>query len=175
MVGILKALPGTQLERRLIQEGRMLFECGGDNFSRPNFITKIDETTLLHEYACLLEEIYQPRSYFKRALRTLKRTTKGQSHFKLSPAFALACLLRSLFYQGILADYRGEYWKYLWHALRQSPKLIPYAIRFAIQGEHMIRYTRDDVLPRLLNDLAMLQQTEEQQKIDTSTTNALAS
>src|SRR5215831_1497846 len=38
MVGLLTALPGTQLERRLAAEGRLLHESGGDNFGRTNFV-----------------------------------------------------------------------------------------------------------------------------------------
>ncbi|HEX8951147.1 MAG TPA: radical SAM protein, partial [Polyangia bacterium] len=42
MVGILIALPGTQLERRLEREGRLVHESGGDNFMRTNFVTTLD-------------------------------------------------------------------------------------------------------------------------------------
>ena len=47
MVGILSALPNTQLSRRLRKEGRLRASHDGDAFSRPNFDTRLDEIELL--------------------------------------------------------------------------------------------------------------------------------
>jgi hypothetical protein len=153
MVGLLKALPGTQLERRLTQEGRMLQDDSSNNFCRPNFVTKMSDTQLLHGYAHMLEKIYSPRAYFKRASRLIELRKDKNPSFKLGPKFALNCLLRSVFYQGVVGKYRQEYWQYLLHILSKTPKQIPQAIRLAIQGEHVIRYTREEVLPRLRHEI----------------------
>jgi radical SAM superfamily enzyme YgiQ (UPF0313 family) len=77
MVGLLTALPGTQLTRRLAREGRLPDEysvlrpgevdqaSGGLNFTptRPR-------AEILDDYAAILKRLYAPRSYFDR-VRTL--------------------------------------------------------------------------------------------------------
>jgi len=51
---------GTQLERRLIREGRMLERSSGETFGRTNFRTKMDEVELLESYRRLLAAVYAP-------------------------------------------------------------------------------------------------------------------
>ena len=58
MIGVLTALPGTQLTRRLEKEGRLRIVTTGDQFDRPNFQTTMDERTLLSGYAGLLADLY---------------------------------------------------------------------------------------------------------------------
>ena len=156
MIGLLMALPGTQLERRLVREGRLLRDCSGDNFIRPNFVTMMDETELLEGYARLLEEVYTPRAYFARASRSLEVRGEDRTGYKLPLAYAVRCLLRSLYHQGVRGAYRRDYWSFLGRVLRRSPRRFAKAIRLAIVGEHMIRYTREDVLPRLRTNLEEL-------------------
>ena len=84
MVGILAALPGTQLERRLIQEGRLIERLGGDTFDRPNFRTKMDEVELLKSYARLLESVYAPAAYFERSNRSLELKPRTSTHFQFA-------------------------------------------------------------------------------------------
>jgi hypothetical protein len=52
-------------------------------------------------------------------------------------------------WQGLCSDYRGSYWRYLGRVARRAPQRLARAIGLAIHGEHLIRYTREDVLPRL--------------------------
>ena len=39
-------------------------------------------------------------------------------------------------------------------AVKKSPRFFPWAIEKAIQGEHFLRYTEEDVLPRIQEALA---------------------
>ncbi|HEX7599753.1 MAG TPA: DUF4070 domain-containing protein, partial [Polyangia bacterium] len=149
MVGILSALPGTQLERRLIREGRLVENASGETFGRANFRTKMDEVELLQAYARLLADIYHPEAYFERINRALELRPHTDAHFSLPWAHALGCVFRSILHQGILGKYRGAYWRYLGRVMRKTPQRIARAISLAIAGEHMIRYTAEDVLPRL--------------------------
>jgi radical SAM superfamily enzyme YgiQ (UPF0313 family) len=153
MVGILIALPGTQLERRLQSEGRLLHESSGDNFARTNFVTKLDEVQLLDGYRRLLSEVYAPEAYFDRAARALELHPKTTSRYRHTSAFGFAALARSIVQQGLWGHYRGAYWRYLYRVLRRAPGRIGRAIGLAISGEHMIRYTREHVLPRLLQEI----------------------
>ena len=149
MVGILTALPGTQLETRLRAEGRLVEDSTGDNFARPNFVTTLDEPTLLAGYARMLAEVYSPENYFARAERALAACPEERTRFRHRLRYGLGCLVRSLVWQGLFSNYRWAYWRFLLRAVRRTPGRFARAIAFCIQGEHMIRYTREDVLPRV--------------------------
>jgi radical SAM superfamily enzyme YgiQ (UPF0313 family) len=149
MVGILTALPGTQLERRLIREGRLVNRASGETFGRANFRTKMDEVELLESYRRLIGDIYRPEAYFERVNRILELRPQVQGVFSLPWTHALACVARSVLFQGMLGKYKRAYWRFMWRVLRKTPRRLPRAISLAIAGEHMIRYTAEDVLPRL--------------------------
>jgi hypothetical protein len=68
MVGMLMALPGTALWRRLEAEGRMRKRAGGDQFCRPNFVPVMDEQALLEGYARFMKWLYSPEAYYSRCL-----------------------------------------------------------------------------------------------------------
>ncbi|HKX82586.1 MAG TPA: B12-binding domain-containing radical SAM protein, partial [Pyrinomonadaceae bacterium] len=74
MVGLLVALPDTQLWRRLEKEGRLLDVATGNNTDCTiNFIPKMDLSRLVEGYKTILRNIYSPREYYKRALDCLSR------------------------------------------------------------------------------------------------------
>jgi hypothetical protein len=154
MVGLLTALPGTQLERRMRREGRLLGPSGGELFGRTNFVTRLDEATLLAGYARLLGEIYGPAAYFERAARTLALCPAEPSRFRPPLGQLLTWLARSLWHQGVRAPYRAHYWRFLARVLRRTPRRLPRAIGLAMLGEHLIRYTVEDVVPRLQRGIA---------------------
>jgi radical SAM superfamily enzyme YgiQ (UPF0313 family) len=149
MVGLLTALPGTQLTRRLQREGRLRETSGGDFFVRTNFVTRLDEEELLAGYARLLADVYSPDAYFERAARTLELCPIERSRFRMPAAQTLEWLARSLWHQGVRSRYRGAYWRYLARVVRRCPRRLARAVGLALLGEHMIRYTAEDVLPRL--------------------------
>ncbi len=154
MVGILIALPGTQLERRLEREGRLIHESGGDNFMRTNFVTALDEVTLLEGYARLLQEIYSSDGFYERALRSLALCPVDPNRYRVPLGFALGCLGRSLWRQGVRSRHRRAYWRFLARALWQTPTRMGRAVGLAINAEHMVRYTEEEVLPRLRASIA---------------------
>ena len=150
MVGILSALPGSQLWRRLEKEGRLLEDWSGENFGRTNFMTKLPERVLLDGYKKLLADLYNPDAYFARCLRVLKLwPAKRPSRFRFPFWYALGTLLRVIWRQGICAPYRGAFWRFIGRAIWRAPSLLPRSIAQAVNGEHVIRFTHDDVMPRL--------------------------
>lgn len=149
MVGMLVALPGTRLERRLRREGRMREEGSGDNLMRPNFQTCMGDQQLLSGYTDLMDRLYQPQAFFNRGMRMLELAPAGRWRFRRPRVDAYACLARSLWHQGLRSTYRRAYWHYLWQVITHVPWHFDRAMGLAIQGEHMIRYTHQDVLPRL--------------------------
>jgi radical SAM superfamily enzyme YgiQ (UPF0313 family) len=148
MVGILGALPGTALSRRLAAEGRLRDERVGDQFSRPNFEPRMDEATLLSGYAGLLADIYSPDAYYARCHAYLDRAppTPSRSALNLNNVFALA---RSIVGLGIRSPRRAHFWRLLWKAAKKGAFAIRWAVSHAVQGEHLIRYTQESVLPKL--------------------------
>ncbi len=150
MVGMLFALPGTQLWRRLEKEGRLHGHCDGDNVYRPNFETRLPADLLVLGYRELLLRLYAPRAYFERSLRSLAlRASLPRAAYRRPLGFGLLCLARSLWRQGVVGRYRAEYWRFLFKALQVAPRRFSDAVTLAIVGEHMIRYTAEDVVPRL--------------------------
>jgi radical SAM superfamily enzyme YgiQ (UPF0313 family) len=151
MIGILTALPGTQLWRRLAAEGRLSGDCEGDAAYRPNFATKLPEAALVEGYRRLLSRLYQPRAYFERALRALSLQRRVPlRRQRRSFGYLARAFLRSLWRQGVRGSYRWAYWRFLCRAALTAPTHFGRAVAAAIHGEHMIRYTFEDVLPRLV-------------------------
>src|ERR1043165_9022913 len=72
MVGLLTALPDTQLWRRLKREGRLLRESLGNNTECSlNFIPRMDTERLIEGYKKILRTIYSPSEYYQRAQNLL--------------------------------------------------------------------------------------------------------
>jgi radical SAM superfamily enzyme YgiQ (UPF0313 family) len=160
MIGVLTALPGTQLERRLGREGRLVDRSSGETFGRPNFKTKLSEPKLLEIYSAALAQIYRPEAFFARCLRALELRPRSNARFSLPWRYALRCVLRSLWRQGVKSDYRRAYWGFFAKVLLRAPRRLARAISLAISGEHMIRYTREVVLPRV--EVAIEQARDEE-------------
>ncbi len=152
MVGVLTALPGTALWRRLSAEGRLRSASGGDQFARPNFEPAMDEAALLAGYAALLRALYAPAAYFRRCRRFVRtvRPTAARQRPRLEH---LATLVRTAFDAGVRSSWRRHFWRLLGSALRR-PHTLRWAVAHAVMGQHMIRYTRDEVLPRIEAALA---------------------
>ena len=67
MVGLLQAMPGTQLFRRLWNEGRILDAGDGDNTDcKLNFIPRMDAARLVEGYRSVMRRIYSHEAYYER-------------------------------------------------------------------------------------------------------------
>ncbi len=142
MVGLLTALPNTQLWRRLKTEGRLLRESLGNNTILDlNFIPKMDTQELLAGYQRILETIYRPGEYFERAQAFLSQLgTAARAPIVFSDIMAL---LRSLWRQGLRSNYRKEYWKFVVQAARRHRQHFDKAITLAIMGHHFFELTAE--------------------------------
>jgi hypothetical protein len=108
----------------------------------------MDERTLLAGYADLLGQLYRADSFYKRCALLIDTIGRHKAPLRWRPG-GLRVLLRTLWSIGLRSPRRGEFWRLLVRTLRRAPHAFPRAIELAIQGEHLIRYTREDVLPRL--------------------------
>ncbi len=140
MVGLLSALPNTQLWRRLKSEGRLLRESLGSNtLLDMNFIPRMNTQELLDGYRRILETIYRPGEYFDRVLAYLSRVgTAARTPIVFSDVLAAA---RSLWWQGLRSDYRKEYWKFLVETLRHHRRSLDKAVTLAVMGHHFFKLT----------------------------------
>jgi len=139
MVGLLQALPGTQLYARLKNEGRLTSEGSGDNVDgSTNIMPKMDIDVLRNGYKNLLHQIYSPKLYYERIITFLREYKAPKLRGHLDPQYLLA-LWRSIYQLGIKGAERVHYWKlWLW-TLFHKPRLFPQAIELAIYGYHFRR------------------------------------
>ncbi|MFH2002511.1 MAG: B12-binding domain-containing radical SAM protein [Planctomycetota bacterium] len=155
MVGMLTALPGTALWRRLKKEGRLHRCSDGDQFSRPNFKPVMDERMLLRGYAELMKWLYSPKAYYSRCEDHLSRT-RSITATRL-PTFGEVCaLLRAIWHIGMLSPRRRLFWRLMVKAMLRGRSHLRQAVAHAIQGEHFIQYTYKHVVPRMERTLAAI-------------------
>jgi len=147
MVGTLLALPGTALWRRLEREGRPRTLPTGDQFDRPNFEPAMGEEALVAGYRRLLQALYTEEAYFARCALHLEVAPIRAT--PLRPG-SLPTLARTVWRLGITGSRRRFFWRLLREGLRRGGlAAVPKAVTLAILGEHLIRYTQEEVLPRL--------------------------
>jgi len=138
MVGLLTALPDTQLWRRLEKEGRLLGESSGNNTNCSlNFVPKMDATRLVEGYKSIMRTIYKPNEYYQRALESLRRTTQKDSEpTRLDIIGALAAFSRLAIKLGVLDRERKEFWRFLRRTVRFHPNQFSQSMRLAAMGYH---------------------------------------
>ncbi|MBW2529134.1 MAG: B12-binding domain-containing radical SAM protein [Deltaproteobacteria bacterium] len=156
MVGLLTALPGTALGRRLEAEGRLRERSNGDQFSRPNFVPAMDERTLLRGYIELMEWLYSPKAYYRRCEAYLDRAGV-LVETRSSTSNEVGTLLRTIWHVGLLGPRRSHFWRLMVKAMSKGRSHLRQAVAHAVQGEHLITYTRTHLVPRLERALGQLQ------------------
>jgi radical SAM superfamily enzyme YgiQ (UPF0313 family) len=143
MVGLLTALPDTQLSRRLQKEGRLLADSSGNNTDGSlNFIPRMDAGRLVEGYKDILRTIYGPEEFYQRAFDCVSRVVQetpeppGEHWFKI-----LINLGRTLFTLGVRDHERGRFWKFLGRTLRHHPHKLAEAMILASLGYHFRKMT----------------------------------
>jgi Domain of unknown function (DUF4070) len=147
MVGILSALPGTQLTRRLLQEGRLLTESNGSNTSLDlNFVPRMDSAKLIEGYKKIVTTIYESKHYYQTVLDFLSHY-KPRIRQKLNVE-DLVAFANSIIKQGIRGEDRREYWKFLYQAYRTNRQAFSEAVTLAIMGYHFQKVTELQISAR---------------------------
>lgn len=148
MAGMLQAPPTTPLFDRMKSEGRLIEDSDAvSNFSAPNFRTVMPLPTLLHGLSGLLEDLYEPRAFFQRALRSLEawKTRPGQKPPETSLAYDLRLLAASIWTQGVKSGYRRAYWSFLGTLARRhwtSPEKLWMGSMVLLSAHHFLIYAR---------------------------------
>lgn len=137
MVGMLTALKGTKLYRRLVSEGRLLEDASGNNTAiATNFIPKMNMESLINGYRTIIDTIYAPKQYYRRVKTFLREyRPKPRARFQLKP-HDFGALVKSMLILGILGKERFQYWRLFFWSLIRKPRLFPTAITLAIYGFH---------------------------------------
>ena len=143
MVGLLYALPNTQLTRRLTAEGRLyrghdVFSTGDQCTAGLNFETLRPRREILMDYVEVLERVYHPDAYFDRVrrvgrqLRIPKRGGLPVSRRDLSDAFRLV-LWMSLRQPKTM----GRFWKTAGDCLIHNPAALKSIIKLMALYLHL--------------------------------------
>ncbi len=137
MVGLLTALPDTQLWRRLEKEGRLLGESTGNNTNCSlNFIPKMDPTRLIEGYQSILRTIYKPSEYYQRTLDSLRRTARQLPHSQPLQLKDISSFAHLLFKLGVMDAERREFWRFFARTCADHRDKFIEAMRFAAVGYH---------------------------------------
>ena len=138
MVGLLNALPQTQLWKRLDREGRLLGEASGNNtVCTFNFKTRMDPAVLIRGYQSIMRTIYSPAEYYDRALASLRRTAQEfaePQHYSILAS--VTCLSRILFRLGVLDRERKQFWRFFTRSFLRHRDRIAESLRLAAMGYH---------------------------------------
>jgi radical SAM superfamily enzyme YgiQ (UPF0313 family) len=173
MVGLLYALPNTQLTRRLEQEGRLhqgndvaVAEDYGDQCtSGLNFETIRPRRDILVDYLSVLERIYAPKAYFAR-LRTVGRKLRRNTAL-LPPSIpaALTDVWRVTRLIWFMTAMRPSWAMHVWWTLADCAWRNPSALRSVISVMalylHLGPFSRE-VMQSIRNQIARIDRGEEE-------------
>jgi radical SAM superfamily enzyme YgiQ (UPF0313 family) len=138
MVGILTALPDTQLWRRLKQEGRLLAESSGENTNCSlNFVPKMDSARLIEGYQSIMRNIYQSSAYYQRTLECLRRIAgdgAAPNHYNFFNG--IASMTRIAVRLGIIDSERREFWRFFRRVAAEHREKFAESMRLAAMGYH---------------------------------------
>jgi radical SAM superfamily enzyme YgiQ (UPF0313 family) len=136
MVGLLYALPNTQLTRRLRREGRLLDDFDTFRPAAPsdvdqvssgiNFVTKRPRAEVIHDFLSILGGVYSSRDYFDRCLqvsRALKIRTKYKPSVRRMFRYARGFLM-TVARLGLRPSTAWYYWRNLGVILLTRPRSV---------------------------------------------------
>ena len=153
MVGLLFALPGTRLTRRLAAENRLAtgeVRYASDDAdqctSGLNFVTARPRLEVLADYRDILARIYAPDAFFARARRVGRELDRSAHALRPSVANVLRDLrgfFGMLWCMGIRdGRVRAEWWRSVVDCLVHNPAALKIVLSFAALYLHLGPYSR---------------------------------
>ena len=154
MPGLLTAIKGTRLYKRLEAEGRLRSDFSGNNTHQLgfNFTPEGDEKEIISGYKTLLEQLFNPRNYYQRCRVLRDRLGKNYTSTRGADFEGARILARSLSKQ-LFAPGGLEYAKYLLDTAFKRPSYFPDAVTHAVKLHHFesitdAMLTADEYNPR---------------------------
>lgn len=139
MVGVLTALPGTDLYRRLEREGRIQEACAGNNTHtfQANFRTGMPAEHLARGYRRLIDTVYDRRlrNYFRRCRDFLRRWGPTPRFHRPLRRKEIRALLLSLATVP-RRPYGRQFLRFLGWTLLHRPGRFAEAVRLGVMGFH---------------------------------------
>ena len=137
MVGLLNAVPGTRLFKRLKSEKRILSDFEGNNMDGAlNFIPKMNHQSLMNGYKSILKTIYSHKEYYRRIKTFLKEyKPRGEIASRLQ-FYHIRAFVKSIWFLGIREKGRKYYWKLFLSTLLKQPRNFPLSISLSVYGYH---------------------------------------
>lgn len=142
MPGLLTALSGTALYRRLKAAGRLRTESSGNNthWFQLNFEPKIEERVLIEGYVDLLERLFSPQNYYQRCRVLRERRGSYHRSTRLNRAGVLATM--RIHYRNVIKRPDWEFTKFVLGTMLTAPTELPGAITQAVKFAHFQKITR---------------------------------
>jgi len=166
MLNLLQALPNTRLWDRLQQENRLTATGVSANMidASFNFLPTRPAAEIVAEYIRMVDRLYEPTNYLARTYRyylamrpTRAAAAKGknpdpgnQKHqgSSLPRREDLVALLKLCWRQGVVARYRGQFWRQLVGVFRQNPSRITKYLNQCAVGENLF-HIRETLLAQV--------------------------
>ncbi|MFP4656649.1 MAG: B12-binding domain-containing radical SAM protein [Candidatus Woesearchaeota archaeon] len=136
MVGLLNAVPGTKLYKRLKKEGRILNDSSGNNTdSSVNFMPKMDKERLIEGYKDVIRTLYSSKNYYDRIMTFVAHYTPKMPNSRFSLR-DLKALFMSMWILGVIDNGRKYYWKAFTMTLAKNPRAFSTVMTLMIYGFH---------------------------------------
>ena len=154
MVGLLYALPNTQLTRRLEREGRLqipdetapALQFGDQCTAGLNFETSRPRRAILADYEAVLEAVYAPGAFFGRVRRVGRMLDCTNRRLELPKSMEWQELKSSWRLLWRLSTMRGgvrrEFWKTLVDCLAHNRRALPYVMMMVALYVHLGPFSR---------------------------------
>ncbi len=163
MLGLLTALPNTQLTRRLKSEERLLpfeapdeFDLGDQCTAGLNFITLRPRKDILLDYKKVVQTIYEPKRFFSRVRRVGRTLRRPRHKVKFEAKLALhelTFLLKLMWYMTRKPGLRKPFWGAVFDTARHNPSALESVIAliaFYLHLEPFASYLVRDIDRRIL-------------------------
>lgn len=154
MVGLLYALPNTQLTRRLEREGRLQItddaaparQFGDQCTAGLNFETTRPRRAILADYKAVLEAVYAPGAFFGRVRRVGRMLDCTNRRLEMPASMELQELKSSWRLLWRLSTMKGgvrrEFWKTLVDCLAHNRRALPYVMMMVALYVHLGPFSR---------------------------------
>ncbi len=146
LIGLLGALKGTDLYRRLQSENRLLDVSIGTSSTALNFVPEMDPEVLIEGYRRVTASVYDPtlENYFKRCLTFFEHLTTVPQLQKPQSKIALYANMMGLRRQ-LSTEQVPAYMRFIANVSKDHPRMLPEAIRLAALGYHFEKATRQQM------------------------------